>query len=326
MSQELDEDELTPVEAFDKLIKTCVNLSKVDTSKPRPWTVGMPGYMRPGRALWFGPRGCGKTDAALTACVDVVGLGQGRAAFIDVENGAPRMAERLDCILKCRSDEVRQAVAEDLVYFDGFDFSLLDDPVVMAEMRGFIGDVDLIVIDSLPRIFAQLDLNENEPAHCTRLVTKYIDPLIGSGAAVLALDNVGHTAVKRPRGASAKEDTFELGYLVAGGQTCSKDNSGTITLTRKRKRDGDEHVNLSLEFGGGRYGSIVPDDSGSELLDAILSILPSPQSKNWIATQAKVKEIKVGRARLLKLLTQWAEDPDSGIMETPDGKFGPADD
>lgn len=325
MSEETDYDELTPDEAFEKLTKTCVNLSKVDTSKPRPWTVGMPGYMRPGRAMWFGPRGCGKTDAALTACVDVVAAG-GRTVYIDVENGAPRMAERRECILKCRPDEVRNAAAVDFLYFDGFDFSLLDDQVVLSEMRIFLGDVDLLVIDSLPRIFAQLNLNENEPAHCTRLVHRYIDPLIGTGASVLALDNTGHTATRRPRGASAKEDLFELGYLVAGGQTCSKQEHGTITLVRKRKRDGDEFVNLSLGFGGGDYGSIVADDSGSELLDAILSLLPSPQSKNAIVTQAKVKGIKVGRARLLKLLDQWAEDPDSGLMETPDGKFGPADD
>jgi hypothetical protein len=317
-----DPDELTPDEAFEKLMKTCVNLSKVDTSKPRPWTRGMPGYMRPGRAMWFGPRGCGKTDAALTACVDVVAAG-GRAVYIDVENGAPRMAERRECILKSRPDGA--FAAEDFLYFDGFDFSLLDDPIVLAEMRGFLGDVDLLVIDSLPRIFAQLNLNENEPSHCTRLVHKYIDPLIGTGASVLALDNTGHTATKRPRGASAKEDLFELGYLVAGGQTCSKQDHGTITLVRKRKRDGDEFVNLSLGFGGGDYGSIVSDDSGSELLDEILSILPSPQSKNQIVTQAKAKGIKVGRARLLKLLDQWAEDPDSGILETPDGRFGPAD-
>jgi hypothetical protein len=323
MSDEPDDD-LTPDEAFEKLMKTCVTLSKVDTSKPRPWTRGMPGYMRPGRALWFGPRGCGKSLAALTACVDVVAAG-GRAVYIDVENGAPRMAERMECILKCRPDDVRAAMADDFIYFDGFDFALLEDPVVLKEMSGFLGDVDLLVIDSLPRIFAQLNLNENEPSHCTRLVVKYIDPLVGTGASALALDNTGHTVKHRPRGGSPKEDTFELCYLVAGGQTCSKEDHGTITLVRKRKRDGDEFLNLSLGFGGGDYGSIVADDSGAQLLDSILSLLSSPQSKNWIATKAKAAGIQVGRARLLKLLDQWSEDPDSGIMETTDGKFGPLD-
>jgi hypothetical protein len=320
------DEELTPGEAFDKLLSTLVGLHSFNTSAPRPWSRGMPGYMRPGRAMWFGPRGCGKTDAALTAAVDVVAAG-GRAMYIDMENGAPRMAERLDCILKCRPDDVREGAQEDLLYFDRFNFSLLDDPVVLGEMQSWVKDVDLLVLDSLPRIFGQLGLNENEPSHVVHFAATYVDPLISKEAtAIIALDNVGHTATSRPRGASAKEDLFELGYLVSGGQTCSKAKHGEIILTRKRHRDGDEHVNMTLGFGGGEYGSIGPDDTGSKLLDATLSVLTEPQSKNWLFGKMKEAKVGVGRAKYFKLVDAWVEDPDSGIIQTLDGRYAPAED
>jgi hypothetical protein len=320
-----DPDELTPDEAFAELMRTNVGLKEVDVSKPRPWTRGMPGYMRPGRALWAGRRGEGKTDAALTAAVDVVAAG-GVVVWLDLDrNGRLRIAERLDCILKSRPG-VDIYSDHGFEYFEGFDFTALDSPVVMKELKTFLGDVDLLVIDSLPRALADLGLNENEPSHVLGFVTKYVDPLVGEGCSVLALDNTGHSVRSRPRGASSKEDVFELCYLVTGGQTCFKDRHGEIHLKRSRHRDGDEFTNLSLGFGGGDYGSIVADDSVAKLLDEVLRIVPTPQSKNWIFAQAKAAGIKVGRKRLFDAMNEWVLDPESGFIETLDGKFGPTDD
>jgi hypothetical protein len=318
------DEELTPDEAFEKLQATFTDLSKIDTSSPRPWVDGMTGFMRPGsRALWFGAKGEGKSMAALVASVDVVAAG-GSVTYIDMENGRLRTAERLDSILNDRPADLREQVKMELSYADRFDFAMLKDPVVMDEARSRFGaGTDLLVIDSLPRILGRLGLNESEPAHVQQFVTTYIDPLVGAGAAVLALDNTGHSATGRPRGASSKEDLFELAYRVTGGQTCSPTKLGTIRLHRTRHRDGDEFVDLSLAAGAGTYGSIVADDGPAKLLQSVVGVMtPERQSKNAIYLAAKDRGVKIRKTTIFKLLPEWAQDPDSGIIEHDDGQFG----
>jgi hypothetical protein len=195
---------------------------------------------------------------------------------------------------------------------------------MMDEARKWFGNADLLVIDSLPRILGRLGLNESEPAHVQHFVTTYIDPLVGAGAAVLALDNTGHSATGRPRGASSKEDLFELSYRITGGQTCSPTKLGTIRLHNTRWRDGDEFVDLSLEAGAGTYGSIVADDAPAKLLQSVEAVLTvnGHKTKNKVCEDAKAAGVKMRRTAILKMLSEWAYDPDTKIIEHDDGKFG----
>jgi hypothetical protein len=318
------DDELTPDEAFKLLYETSADILKVDTTKPRPWTRGMRGLMRPGsRALWLGPFQSGKSLAALTASADVMAAG-GEVVYIDMENGLARMAERLHDLLAARGGDLAASVREEhlFTYLQGFDFKLLEHPDVMAEAKSAFGGADLLVLDSLPKILARLGYNEAVPANVSEFMVTYIDPLVGAGAAVLALDNTGWSDRTRARGASSKADQFELAYIVSGGKTCSRAKTGTVNLKRTRWRDGDEFENLSFRAGDGVYTGIEADDSAAELLTEVRAAMTEePQFKTWVYASAKAAGVKIRKAALLKLLDDWAEDPDSGIVETPDGKF-----
>lgn len=319
-----EHEDLTPDEAFKLLYETSADILKVDTTKPRPWTKGMRGLMRPGsRALWLGPFQSGKSLAALTASVDVMAAG-GQVVYIDMENGQARMAERLHDFLAARGDGLTASVESEhlFTYLQGFDFKLLEHPDVMDEAKGAFGGADLLVLDSLPKILARLGLNEAVPANVSEFMVTYIDPLVGAGAAVLALDNTGWSDKTRARGASSKADQFELAYLVSGGKTCSRTKTGTVNLKRTRWRDGDEFENLSFRAGGATYTSIEPDDSTDKLLKEVRAAMTDePQYKTEVYNLAKAAGVQIRKSALLKLLPDWAEDPDSGIIETPDGKF-----
>jgi hypothetical protein len=320
-----EHEDLTPDEAFKQLYETSADILKVDTTKPRPWTTGMRGLMRPGsRALWLGPFQSGKSLAALTAAADVMAAG-GEVVYVDMENGQARMAERLHDLLAARDDLTATEIASNhlFTYLQGFDFKLLEHPDVMAEAKTVFGSADLLVLDSLPKILARLGLNEAVPSNVSEFMVNFIDPLVGAGAAVLALDNTGWSDKTRARGASSKADQFELAYLVSGGKTCTRAKTGTVHLKRTRWRDGDEFAALSFRAGDGVYTRIEPDDSGAELLAEVRSVMTAePQFKSWVYASAKEAGVKVRKQDLLKLLDDWAEDPDSGIVESLDGKFG----
>jgi hypothetical protein len=291
----------------------------------RPWTDGMPGFMRPGtRAIWFGDQGEGKSCAALTACVDVVEA-VGEAVYVDLENGVLRTRERLDDILSCRSAGVVESMKDSLrwTYLPGFDFHTLDDEAMVRAWVDRFKYADLIVLDSWGKIFGQLGLNEERLADVQQFVSRVMDPLVNADVkeppAVLILDNVGHSQTHRPQGARTKTSVCELAYRVTGGKTCSKDKHGTISLKRTRKRDGDELLELALPFGGGEYGSIGPPTAGA--LDAVKeAVADGPLSKTAVYEAAKDKGVAGKKATFLKSLDEWAAEPGSGIALV-DGKI-----
>jgi hypothetical protein len=319
-----DDDDLTDDDAFALIERSITDLAAVDTSAPRPWIDGMDGFMRPGtRAIWFAPQGEGKSIAALVAAVDVVAAG-GSAAYIDLENGRLRMADRLEAVLGDRPDSVREDMKdpERWSYMDGFDFNALAHPKVMAHWRTMFAETDLVVLDSMTRIMGQLGLNEESNPAVAQFVTQYVDPITATEwPSVLLLDNTGHTATERPRGGSAKLGLFELAYRVSGGQTCSPTKHGTIRLKRTRHRDGDELVELTLGAGGGKYTRIGKDDKTADLLATVVEKLDGQQfsSKTAVYEAAKASDIKIRKSDLLSLLDDWEADPDVPISQGEGG-------
>ena len=66
-----------------------VDLLSIDTSKPRPWTLGAERITRPGlRSIWFGSRGSGKSLAALIVSVQIIEAG-GSVALLTGKTATP---------------------------------------------------------------------------------------------------------------------------------------------------------------------------------------------------------------------------------------------
>jgi hypothetical protein len=320
MSEDLET--LTPDEAFAAVQKKLVDLSSIDTGV-NPWTVD--GWLHEGtRALLVGSKGEGKSLAALVLGLDVASQGEDfEVYYLDTENGRFRTTARRNAVLADRSPEDAGWARHGFHYSDTFDFRDLDDPALMAEWQKLLESAALVIVDSLPRYLGKLGLNENEAPHVSQFVTRYIDPLITNRrTSVVALDNTGHGA-SRSRGSTAKEDMFELVYLVTGGQTCSETRHGEISLRKIRHRDGDEADVLTIGAGAGKYTSLSANTREAELLEKIVGLLtPTPQSKTWVYAQAKESGVKVRKQDLYRLLDEWAQDPYSGIIESVDNQFG----
>lgn len=316
-----EHEDLTPDEAFKAVQGKLVDLNTIDTGTS-PWTVD--GWLHEGtRALMVGSKGEGKSLAALVLGLDVASRGEDfEVYYLDTENGRVRTTARRNAILADRSLEDAGWARHCFHYSDTFDFRDLDDPALMAEWQKLLETAALVIVDSLPRYLGKLGLNENEAPHISQFVTQYIDPLITNRrTSVVALDNTGHGA-NRSRGSTAKEDMFELVYLVTGGQSCSESRHGEVKLRKIRHRDGDEAELLTIGAGGGKYTSLATDTREARLLKEVVGLLtPTPQNKTWIYAQAKEKEVKVRKQDLFKLLDDWAKDPYSGIVESLDGDF-----
>lgn len=249
------------------LADKAVDLAQVDFS-PRPWLPGAEGLLRwEQRHLWWGHRGCGKSLAALTLGLDVCIAG-GKVLMVDVENYSRRTAGRRNDILKCRPSAAKTITRPpQFTYIDSLLWSQLSDLDIQKLWCEEANEFDLVIIDSLARALGQSGRDENSNKEVASFFTELIDPL--KHPAVLILDNVGHEARDRSRGASVKEDFVEVAYGVHGGDDCAKDKHGTITLTCNRGRDGDEVRNAAVGCGAGSYTEVGRIEVGSDTQRAI---------------------------------------------------------
>jgi AAA domain len=232
-----------------------VDLGDVDP-KPLAWSPGAEGLLRPTvRTTWFGSRGEGKSLAALVLAEQVTAAG-GRVLYVDLENGRRRTAGRVRTILADRETAREGLFWESFAYTDIFRWGELHDEGKRGEWAKYVATRDVLVIDSLARTLGQLGLDENSNRDVTGFMTEYVDPAATSGAAVLILDNTGHTEAGRTRGASTKLDLTESAYKVTGGGSCRVDRRGQIVLEKVRGRDGDEWERAVLGAGGGEYTGI----------------------------------------------------------------------
>lgn len=237
-----------------------VDLTQLDTSTPRPFLPGAARLLRAAvKMTWFSPRGVGKSLAALLLAVQIIEE-DGSVLYLDLENGPRRQAERLNAILACRDPELRQAVADRLDYRP---YARLERHEDRRLWQQHFAGRQVVIVDSMARALGQLGLDENSNADVARFMVEQIDPIAEIGPGILILDNVGHDAADRTRGAGAKLDMTELAYKVTADQI-GPDQHGTIRLERVRTRDGDEAVNLEAGVGAGKYGRIQPSLPGEQ--------------------------------------------------------------
>jgi len=198
----------------------------------------------------------------------------GSATYLDFENGPPRQAERLAAILADRPAKTRAAVSKRLDYRTNPRLGKLTEADI-GEWAALFKGRDLAIIDSTARALGQLGLDENSTPDFGIFTVCHVDPIAEQGVAVTLLDNTGWSEADRSRGASGKWDMVELVYKVTGTDF-APDKAGTITLERKRTRDGDEARQLVAYVGEGSYGEIhQPDESERQaaIREAILAHL-----------------------------------------------------
>jgi hypothetical protein len=331
MSQEPPEDELTEAEELEQRIEArasaeefvkeqVIDLSEIDIDTPQPWTLNQMAHQG-SRVLIPGPTSEGKSLFALMAACDVAGRGD-EVYVLDVENGPVRTAKRRATILADRTDAEAAAARKHLHYIWNFNFSALDEFPLSAVWLSRLQGSSLVVVDSLPKYFGRLGLDENSASATSKFMT-YIDRIAeNERTTVLMLDNTGHSG-DRSRGSSAKEGMADTVYAIGGGQTCREDKHGTITLRNKKHRDGDEADVLTVGAGAGSYTSLEANTHDAELLKKVLKLLTStPQSKNWVYAQVKEAKVGVRKQDLYRLLDEWAQDPYSGVLESDDLRFG----
>jgi hypothetical protein len=253
-------------EVWPKWQEQATDLMGVDTTLPVRWVPGAEKIIRRGeRQLWAAQQGEGKTQAALHLAVQVCEAG-GYVAYVDVENDSQEMAERLQPIVAELSTPER--VRESLLYLPGLDLpSLLGSE---DEARGFAElatVLDLLVIDSLTRVLASFDLDEDSNKDFARFMRIFPDALAQAGIATLLLDNAGHEG-SRPRGAISKQALVEAVYSVKGGTKVAPDKNGTLTLAKKRSRSGKIAEFVTCSSGGGQHTRLEPQDAAEDAADA----------------------------------------------------------
>lgn len=100
-----EHEDLTSDEAFEAVQAKIVDLSKIDTEQPIPWTVE--GMAHEGtRVLLPGAKSEGKSLTALAVALDVAAQGEDcDVYYLDVENGPVITAKRKEAILAARSPQ-----------------------------------------------------------------------------------------------------------------------------------------------------------------------------------------------------------------------------
>lgn len=266
------------------------DLLSIDTSEPQPWTPGLPGLIHPGqRGLLTAKQGAGKSLVALMAAVQCVEAG-GEVIYADAENGTVRMAERLECIIAGR--DVRQLVEQRLHYWPSVPFGRMeDDDAVRDYWLQTVRGVDLVIIDSLPRVLSACGKEENSNSDFQNWMGRFVDPIAHGRTAHLLMDNAGWAEADRSRGASAKWDLVEVVYLVRGGDKVSAAKHGPISLERRRSRHGDEAEYLQVGAGGGEYGRLESTDekpvkertpeSKNTAIETVKDLLQSDPTHEW---------------------------------------------
>lgn len=223
-------------------------------------------YLRAGkRNLWVAPAGTGKTLVALITGVTAVEHG-GTVVILDVENGADEYARRLEDILRARDPDgtcgLAEACQERLRYHDWPRFSLKWTPEAWVKA---VAGADLTIFDSSRLSLSSVGLAEDSNDDYSRFLTALVVPLSRAGTTTLILDNTGHNAKDRARGASSKADLNEVVYLLKLGAPFDRDRAGHLRLIRERTRFSDIPRELHVHVGGATYAApVVAEEAGED--------------------------------------------------------------
>jgi Bifunctional DNA primase/polymerase, N-terminal/Primase C terminal 1 (PriCT-1)/AAA domain len=168
-----------------------VDLVECAANPPAPPSVGELTYAGL-RHLWFGEPESLKTwaAAALAAAETVDGR---TAVYVDLENGAGAMGERL------RALGLDDVAIRRLLYIAPSE--PLKDPTILADVSRllFERNASLVVLDSFDAFLSLHDLDPNSTTEVERFWREVVGPLRAHGAAVVLLDHVVKSKGARSR-------------------------------------------------------------------------------------------------------------------------------
>ncbi len=238
-----------------------------DTTSPIAWVPGCERIIRRGeRQSWIAGYGEGKTMAAIMLAAQVCQDG-GHVVYLDVENDPREMAERLKPVVASFGD---CGTRERLAYRTTAD--AFTDPERAAELVAALATADLLIVDSLTRVLAAADIDENVNSEVAKFTADIVDVIAQEhDTATIILDNTGKDADRGARGAVSKAALVEAVYSVTGGKDIAEDRHGTLTLKLTRSRSGKLAKVVTAGAGGGDYSRLTvqegePGTGGDERL------------------------------------------------------------
>jgi len=181
-------------------------------------------------------------------------------------------------------------------------------------------------------MLTQLGLDPDREPDVSKFFALGVTTLLTRGVAVALDDNVGHQDKDRPTGSATKLDAVQQGYLVETTSKFSPVETGSIRITCKRSRYGDDGRTWTMRIGSGVFDLPVTDadppdakrvkaagEKRCKFIDAALAALREEQPLGRDTLLEAVRERGVqGRATTLRdLLAEVAADPASGILADP---------
>lgn len=259
-----------------------------------PWLLAGKRYLMPA------PTGDGKSLVGLVICVGCVHAG-GTAAILDVENGADEYARRLEDVLVGRDGSadgaLAEACSERLRYYEWPRLSVKWEP---EDWVAALASPDLTVFDSSRLLLSSTGLDEDSNDDYARFASALLVPLSTAGVTTLTLDNTGHEAKDRARGASAKADLNEATYVVKQGKTFDRDVAGHVKLTRKRSRFTDLPQQLYVPLGGGTYGPVTAEVPVEQMPTDAMEHVSLHLEKKTPLSRTKIYEVVGAREKTVK--------------------------
>jgi len=192
-----------------------------------------------------------------------------RVLLIDEEMGVRLTAERLDAMGARRDDLSR------LIYFP---FTLADfggnlEAMAATITEGIIREsVDLIVMDSVSKLFAAAGMDENSNSDATRLLGAWITPAAHvHGRTVLLLDHTTKVEDdgKYGRGAGSKLADVDVQWHIQAAVPPTRTSMGRLVLSRKKDRLASVPATINYLAGGDGTGALNVRIEGSDATTAV---------------------------------------------------------
>ena len=205
-------------------------------------------------SYFFGGRGSGKSTLVTTLGLSVAMQGRG-VLVLDRENGAALTRSRVDSAIAQNPDTFDAGTLRE--HFDARhwpEFKKDWNPEDYAEVvAGHVGEGGVVAYDSVRELLRQLRLSANSDDDWSELYDLLATPLIKRGITPIFLDNIGHVATERPKGAGAKLDAAPQGYKVWSREEFTPEITGVIGVECNRSRLGDIGREWRQTLGGGRW-------------------------------------------------------------------------
>jgi AAA domain len=274
--------------------------------------------------LLFAERGAGKSWVALTLALSVAR--SERVLYLDGENGVPTVRERVDHALDSLGWEERPQ-----------GLTVRCDPILLSKMAGdgfgaaVADSYRLVIFDPWRTFLAQLGHNPDFEGDLAEWWQGFVAPLLRRGAAVVLLDNVGHTETGRPKGSATKLDAAPQALKVVTGEEYTPVKIGRLRIECTRSRYGDVGRTWTMRLGGDvlelpRAASESPaerrfrevSEKREQFWYAVVAALhdESPLGRDALIAAAKKHGVKGRTDTLREWVSQLAADPARGLSWT----------